>query len=334
MAVAMLAAGGGAYHLATRASGPPAATPPPATHRVAISAGPMPLTASATVTVPETSIKVRENPADPVWLSTAYDTVGDGPTNHAAYVRDPKTGEFAFFGNYQMPVASPGGAFLASLPGTNLDAIEANTLRLVDRARGEDVQLRVAGKPGVVTDLQWNEDQRLVLTIWDDRENGRTLGFVIVDAATKAVTVGKTPGGGVYSWAGPDHVIHQTADHTVRVLDLAGREVRSFRNVGELHPVGVAPVAGYGEVFSTACPPPDTGVCLWDAVTGAREAVVPIAAGARFDGWLDERHYLAVVTAGRKSKVVMVDLAGKAVRTLAEGPAGELERIALWFTRR
>ncbi|GAA3445054.1 hypothetical protein [Planomonospora venezuelensis] len=49
-------------------------------------------------------------------------------------------------------------------------------------------------------------------------------------------------------------------------------------------------------------------------------------------GWLSTEHLLATRKGKKVSEIVMLDLTGRAVRVLADGPAAELDKITLWYT--
>ncbi|MEU4223340.1 serine/threonine-protein kinase [Nonomuraea sp. NPDC026600] len=299
----------------------------------------IPTTATTTAKIPETKITLHENPADPVWVSSAYGALllGEGAP---AYVRDAKTGTFEYFGNFQQPTVSPHGTYVAALSTTTLNRTDYNTIRLVTTATGEDVELRTADKPGDTIGTTWNADGRhLLMTIYTGKTDLRTMaGFVIVDAATKTVRSRLTAGGykGGYSW-GPDAstLMRQERDGAISFVGLDGTVIRSFRGMGDLMHRSAATLRIGTEtatVFSTACPGKPRDVCLWDVVTGTRKAVVPGDENTTFSGWLDSEHILALVTKGGTTRVVLVGLDGKIKRLLAEGPAKQLKAISLWYS--
>ncbi|MFC7107839.1 hypothetical protein ACFQQB_50090 [Nonomuraea rubra] len=129
MAALVLVAGGAAYAL-TRAPGEQAAQavtpsperPVPSSERSMPSPGrsapspersahtpaePMRTSSTATVRLPGWSIKVHDNPDDPLWVSSVFGAADDPVVGNPAYVRDPASGTFTFFGNLQTPVVSP-----------------------------------------------------------------------------------------------------------------------------------------------------------------------------------------------------------------------------------
>ncbi|WP_166427236.1 hypothetical protein [Nonomuraea mesophila] len=118
------------------------------------------------------------------------------------------------------------------------------------------------------------------------------------------------------------------------MLALDGEELRAFSDVGEVAPGGVART-NLGAVFATKCPNNSRNICFWDEASGDRKGVARLPEGGSFNGWMDERHFLATVPGGGgNADVVLMDLTGRPVRTLAGGPAAELADIPLWFTRK
>ncbi|MEU6795197.1 serine/threonine-protein kinase [Nonomuraea wenchangensis] len=332
----VLAAGGATYLLkqipSERTAQSTVATPSPK-RSVHTLSGPMRTSSTATVRLPDSAIKVHDNPEDPLWVSSAFVATPDA----VAYTRDPKSGQLTYFGSFQTPVVSPGGAYVAAVAVGILSRAEFSTLRLVTRRTGEDVRIRITDKPGDIGEIRWSDDERLLLTVFEgEGKSRRATGFIEVDPATRVVTVRDVPGGGPgpYAWGPGDTVLHQSEDGAVRFHDLKGAELRSFTGVGDLLAVNVVTSPRYGTVFTTRCPPPGRDLCLWDAGTGVRAAEVPLGDGHAFDGWLDHDHYLATTSGGGVTKVVMVDLKGKAVRTLAEGPTKEFDDVTLWLTAR
>ncbi|MFI6709138.1 protein kinase [Nonomuraea sp. NPDC050478] len=306
---------------------------PPAPQRV--SSGSMSTGSTTTSTLPGTGVELHENPADPIWASSYYG--GFAEADFPAYVRDPRSGTFQRFGSFQIPVVSPGGRYVAALPVSNLDVTDHNTLRLVDRGTGEDVTLRTAGKPGLTLDPAWTADGgRLLLTLRAGPDEQRTVGFVVVDPAAKSVQTRRTDFGGEagYGW-GPDGstLVTQGGDGAIRYVGLDGRVLRTFTGKGALIRGGVAGTTA-GRVFTTTCREGSRDVCLWDAATGERKAVIPPAKGMVFNGWLDRSHFLATVIGREKGRLVLGGMDGEAVRVLAEGPADQLNQISVWFTPR
>ncbi|WP_162794831.1 hypothetical protein, partial [Nonomuraea lactucae] len=310
-------------------------------------ARPMPTTSTTRTTIPGTHITLHENPADPVWATSAYGALGDGAP---AQVRDPKSGEFRYFGNFQQPMVSPDGGYVVALSTVSYVRTDYNTIRLVTRATGEDVELRTADKPRVTGSPVWNIDgHRLLMSVYND-DTRETTGFLLVDAATKQVRthLADTGGKSGYLW-GPDPatLMRQDRDGTISIVGLDGRVVRSFQKKGTLLRTSAAalligtastPASTPASasvpttVFATTCPGGSRDACLWDAATGARKAVVPLDAHTAFNGWLDDRHFLATITKGATTRLALVGLDGRTRRVLAEGPAKEFGQVSVVYT--
>ncbi|GLW07970.1 hypothetical protein Misp01_31000 [Microtetraspora sp. NBRC 13810] len=332
--VAVLLAGGAAVYAGTAERSGPVARQ---TVAAVVQQRPMAARSTTTVRIPGTEITLHENPADGLWVSAYYDRRTEGGGD-PSYVRDRSSGRFAFFGSFQEPVVSPGGVYVASLSYTRLTRTDHDTVRITEPAARRDVELVTVTKPATTFGARWSPDGRLLLlTVYVRSANdSASRGFVIVDPATGTVrTVPAADGDPTeYVWA-PDGsgVLHQTADGGVRLHDLDGRVLREFRDVGELKTVNGVTTAR-GALFTTTCPGGSRDVCLWDVATGRRNATVPLAWNTTFHGWMDDRHLLATVREGEDAEMVLLGLDGRAVRTLATGPARELDKVPLWFTRR
>ncbi|MEV0386952.1 serine/threonine-protein kinase [Nonomuraea sp. NPDC050643] len=305
----------------------PSAAPAPPTPRP----GTLATASAAEVKVPDTKITLHENPADPVWVSSYVDR--RGVNGDPSYIRDPKTGAFEFFGAWQEPITSPGGGYVASLPVTRVNQSGYETLVLRDRTTGKAGEIRTVDKPGTLFFPRWSGDgKRLLATV---TENDKAVGFAIVDAAARSVTVTRAQGGeGAFMWsADGDALLQAGTEDAVRVLDLAGRPLRVLRGVGELVRVDASRTP-LGAVFATKCDDKSANICFWDEKSGERKGIARLAKGVSFHGWLDERHFLATVPHGADAELVMMDPGGRTVRTLADGPAAQVREISLWFTRR
>ncbi|MFC4115790.1 serine/threonine-protein kinase [Nonomuraea zeae] len=294
--------------------------------------GPLAPTSVSELRLPDTRVTLHENPADPVWVSSYHDQRSG--TAYPSYTRDQAKGTFAFFGNFDEPIVSPGGGYVASLSATRFRRTDFETIRLRDRATGRDRDLRTVDKPATLFSPLWSEDgRRLLATIM---EGDRALGFVVVDPVAGSVEVTRVAGDrkNTYAWgSGGDSVLHQAPGGAVQALDMHGRALRAHPGVGELLPGGAADTT-FGTVFTTKCFDNSRNICLWDEQSGARKGVIRLPKGAAFRGWLDEGHFLATRSAGANTDVVLMDANGRAVRVLADGPAAEIDKVVLWFTRR
>ncbi|MER7618502.1 hypothetical protein [Nonomuraea wenchangensis] len=287
--------------------------------------------------IPETGITLHENPDDSVWVSSYHDRRPG--RERASWVRDPATGAFAFFGDMQEPIVSPGGGYVASLPVARMVRTDFETVVLRDRVTGWSGEVRTVDKAATLLFPAWSEDgRRLLATALDtSRRPAVSLGFVVLDAARRSVTFSPVQGGGDQpcGWS-PDGggVLRPTAGGGLRAYDLSGRPLRTFTEVGKPLRDGAARTT-LGTVFATTCPKRTGRVCYWDVRTGAARGETRLPEGGGFNGWLDDGHFLGTVPGRGKSRaVVMMDLKGKVVRTLAEGPADEIEDVVLWYTRR
>ncbi|MEO3788772.1 protein kinase [Nonomuraea sp. B10E15] len=318
--------------LLTRPSPPPVTSAglPPAPR-----SGPMPPTSVSELELPDTGITVHENPADPVWVSSYHDH-RKGRTG--SYVRDPATRRFAFFGSLEEPIVSPGGGYVASLSSIRLQRTDFETIRLREVATGRDRDLRTVDKPATLFWPAWSPDgRRLLATVVEPGEPARAVGFAVVDpvAGTVRVTRVAVAGQPRYAWgADARSVVYGAPGGVVKVLALDGKELRAFPDVGEVAAGGVARMS-LGAVFATKCPDNTRNICFWDEASGDRKGVARLPEGGSFNGWMDGRHFLATVPGGGgNTDVVLMDATGRPVRTLADGPAAELDDVALWFTRK
>ncbi|MGN9838072.1 serine/threonine-protein kinase [Nonomuraea sp. H19] len=311
---------------------PPAAAASPPAPRP----GPLALTSTSELKIPDTKITLYENPADPVWVSSYHDQRKNA--DFSSYVRDPATGEFGFFGTLQEPLVSPGGGYVISLPGTRLRRADFEFIKLRDRVTGRDEQIRTVDKPATLHRPMWSDDgRRLLASVYDpDQKPSRLLGFALLDPVTRSFKVVKADdgGAGAYVWGSDGaSVLHGAPGGAVRVLGLDGRLLRTFSGVGELLEVSVAHTS-IGTVFATTCPDNGGNICLWDEASGGKKGVIPLPKGRGFHGWLDGSHFLATVRRGGNTDVVLMDRRGRVARKLADGPSTEIDRVALWFTRK
>ncbi|MGJ6965193.1 serine/threonine protein kinase [Streptosporangium sp. G11] len=342
LAALALAAASGVAVLAVRAAGTeePAkvvaggteGTPsPPA--RPAI--GTMPTTSTTDLRLPGTKITLRENPADPERVTSYRDSRGEA-NGSPVYLRRGDTSEFKFVGTFMTALAAPGGARVAVNPDYKPPE-EFDLIRVVDPAGGPETRIRTVDTPLKTYSPRWDRNgTRILLTIYEGLdEEQRSRGFVIVDVISGTARVARVPGDdhrSDYLWgADSASVIHSGPDGSVRFYRLDGTLLRTVPKVGELVRDDVRDTS-LGKVFTTRCHDRPRDACLWDATTATREAVVPIKKGMTFNGWLGDRHFLGTVTERKTTKVVMLDLRGKIVRVLADGPAAELREISLYYT--
>ncbi|MEV5558581.1 hypothetical protein AB0L44_33425 [Nonomuraea wenchangensis] len=122
----------------------------------------------------------------------------------ASWVRDPATGAFAFFGDMQEPIVSPGGGYVASLPVARMVRTDFETVVLRDRVTGWSGEVRTVDKPATLLFPAWSEDgRRLLATALDtSRRPAVSLGFVVLDAARRSVTFSPVQGAATSRSAG------------------------------------------------------------------------------------------------------------------------------------
>ncbi|MBG0830584.1 protein kinase [Planomonospora sp. ID67723] len=304
--------------------------------------GTMAPVATTAVRIPGTGITLREDRRDP-WRVTSYQDNREYPAWGPSHVRATGGDAFERLGGRHHAVVSPGGSYVAISPEIKADFSDFDRIRIVDRSSGQETTVQTVRRPEQTRFPRWSPDgSRLLLTVLETvgwEEVGRDAGFVIVDAASRRARLVRVADDGdgprPYAW-GPDGttVVQRAPGGSVDVRNLDGTLVRTLRSVGEATPDDVA-VTSVGAVVTTICPDKSGNVCLWDYVTGAKKATVPIAKGAVFGGWLGERNLLAVRPRGKDRKeVVMIDLRGDTVRVLADGPAAEIDGITLRYTLR
>ncbi|MGW3344817.1 protein kinase domain-containing protein [Nonomuraea rubra] len=315
---------------------PPPEPEPPAPKPVVLpvpSAGAMPATSVSELKLPGTGITLHENPADPIWVSSYHDQRPD--QGLTSYVRDPATGSFAFFATFQEPIVSPGGGYVASLSSGRYADTSYESIWLRDRATGQDRHVRTVDKPATLWRPSWSADGRRWLATVMTTDN-QALGFAVVDPVAGSVKIVDVTDAreAEYVWgADGKSVLYQSRSGVVGELDLSGKPLRTFTGVGELVAGGAAQTA-LGTVFTTTCTDKGGNICHWDARSGERKATTRLPKGVGFRGWLDERHFLATETGAKSMDVLLMDVNGRTVRTLATGPRSDLDKVVLWFTRR
>ncbi|GII00481.1 serine/threonine-protein kinase [Planobispora takensis] len=325
------ASGGGTAERGTAA--------PPAQRRTG---GTMAAESTTSVRIPGTEITLRENPADS-WRVTSYEDNREVTSSGPPFVRARDGDAFEKFEGRNDLVVSPGGSFFVVSPHFKTDFFDFDQIRIVDRATGGQSVVRTVRRPAQSRYPRWSPDGSRVLlttfeTVGPHQLIGRSTGFTIVDAATRSARFVAVADDNdqpyIYAW-GPDGttVVQQAPGGAVRVRNLDGSLVRTLRSVGQATWDDVA-VTPLGTVVTTVCPDKSGNICLWDYVTGAKKATVPLPEGTDFAGWLGERNLLGIRSRGKDREVVMLDLQGRAVRVLAEGPATAMDQIDLTYTAR
>lgn len=290
---------------------------------------PVAYAASADVVLPGTRVTARENPADPVRV-TSY-TFGT-----SAYVRGSKG--FTKQASYKEITVAPKGAMALAVPTSYRDGYDS--VALVDPATGRGTRIRTVKKPLVAQYVHWTRDaKKAVMTV--ERKNGtawETAGFVVVDVAAKTartVIVAGVDKAARFRWSSDDTDVIAEYRGGTRFYRQSGQVRRTLAKTGR--PAGGEDAfSPSGRGLMTWCPSTYTEhVCVWDRTSGKLAAKVPNLRPKTLWGWWDEKHVIAVVPNGSAYRAVLVDLKGKVVRALADiSTADWNNRIYLSYTRR
>ncbi|GIH91854.1 serine/threonine-protein kinase [Planobispora siamensis] len=330
-----LAAGGLVTARLLAADDPPSSSPstsPPSS--AALVTPPAMAAEPATRTpVPGSGVTLHEAPSDGMWVSAYQDRrTKDAPW----FLRDPRSGAFqAVVEPRQEMEAAPGGRAVASLSALRLFTLDYDRVHIEDRASGDSYDIRTVDRPLFTGGLSWNrEGTRVLLTVHAEaRDDAPRVGFVVVDPAGRTARVTRMPATGhPYMW-GPESgtVMQRGPGGAALVHGLDGTLRRTIPGVGDLLWGGAVATAGGGR-FLTACPDAPKDTCVWDYRSGTREARLRTGERTTVHGWLGAEHLLATRKGRKVSEVVMLDLSGKAVRVLADGPAAEIDKISMWYT--
>jgi predicted Ser/Thr protein kinase len=340
LAAAGLLAGGLLTARFLAADGPPSS---PVPSSPPVPAAPPTMAAASTTDTPlaDTGITLHENPADGIWVSSYQDwrENPDGSTKGLpGFLRDPRTGAFQPAGALRVTVAAPGGGLAASLSNSRMIASDHDRITITDRASGASYDIRTVDRPLITFDPAWSVDgTRILLTVYEEAgDDAPSVGFVVVDPVARTAHITRMPAAGPhpYVWGvEPGTVMHRGSGGAVRVHGLDGRPLRTLPGVGDLHPGG-AVAAPAGGLFLTSCPDGPGDTCVWTYPSGTRRARLRTGGRTAVQGWLGAEHLLAVRRGEKTSEVVMLDLSGRTVRVLADGPARDIGEIALWYTPR
>ncbi|MFJ2029099.1 hypothetical protein [Streptosporangium sp. NPDC087985] len=283
---------------------------------------------SADVALPDTRVTVRENPADPLKI-TSY-TLGN-----VAYLR--RNNGFAKQTGYQEITVGPKGNMALAVPTSYSEGHDSVLLADLVANRGSRIQ--TVAKPFIAKFAHWSRNGgKAVLTV--QQRTGTvwaTTGFVIVDATAKTartVTVQGVDRAARFRWS-PDGV-DVVADYQggTRFYGQDGAVRRTLAKTGI--PAGGEDVfSPSGNVLMTWCPATYIEhVCLWDRTSGKLAAKVNVQPKALL-GWWDDRHFIAVVAGGNAYRAAVVDLQGKATRVLADISAEDWNnKVYLSYTSR
>nr|WP_062331436.1 serine/threonine-protein kinase [Herbidospora sakaeratensis] len=323
----LLAVGVTAAVVLTRPDAPAAAPPPAPVPVVApVVARPMAATATDEVEIEPLGITLHENPADGLWVSAYEDSRGDGESH--SYVRDPDTGAFTSAGPLAEARVSPGGQFVAVFPGLRLLTPDSDYVQITDRHTGTTREVDTVPRPELGRHPAWSADgSTLLITMGGPEEGDPVTGFVLVDAVkgTSAVVRVAIGGGEPFLWGPEEGTLARETGGTTTVYTLTGQVVTELAGTGDLH-------ATRDGLLLTGCA--DRRLCLLDAATGAERRRFPLARGLSVGGWLDDDHVMATRRGDDRFEVVLLDLDGKQVRLLAEGPEAVFDDMRIFWTTR
>ncbi|MFC4059628.1 TolB family protein [Planomonospora corallina] len=287
--------------------------------------------APADIRLPGTSVTVREETTDPARV-TAYSLKG------AAYLRRG-AGFVKRSGDTEVTVA-PKGARALAVAASYRDGYDS--VVLIDVATGKGTRIRTVDKPLVANSVRWARTaDKAVLTVRRKTASGwATTGFVIVDATARTarqVTAEGVDPAAVFRWSPDGTELVSGHRGGTRFHGPDGSVRRTLTGTGT--PVGGEDAfSPSGRRLATWCPSSYAEhVCVWERTTrgaaglAARVNVRPESLW----GWWDEKHLVAVLASGGTRRVVLVDLTGRTVRTLAALPAADWEKkIYLSYTRK
>ncbi|MFC4058158.1 serine/threonine-protein kinase [Planomonospora corallina] len=341
LAAAGLLAGGLLAFRLLPADGPPAPSPVPSSPPVPLAPPTMAAVSTTETRLAGTGITLRENPADEIWVSSYQDWRDnpDGKTKALpGFLRDPRTGAFQRAGALRVTVAAPGGRLAASLSNSSVVASDYDRITITDRTSGASYDIRTVDRPLITFNPSWSDDgTRILLTVYAEvRKDAPSVGFVVVDPVARTARITRMPAAGPhpYVWGvEPGTVLHRGSGGAVRVHRLDGRPLRTVPGVGDLHRGGAVTAPG-GGLFLTSCPDAPRDTCVWNYPSGTRRARIRTGERTEVRGWLGAEHLMAVRRGEKTSEVVMLDLSGKTVRVLADGPASDIDMIDLWYTSR
>jgi hypothetical protein len=158
----------------------------------------------------------------------------------------------------------------------------------------------------------------------------------LAGAELSGVRVASAPEGVQWAWP-PAWRVEQTADGW-QTLRLAGAEKGHEVSSGETGP-GRGAGGWHKAPYQASLPAETAEIALSRRVYPAMFEPNPTV--PRYPRPLSavfrphpHDHFLATTSGGGVTKVVMADLKGKVVRTLAEGPTKEFDDVTVWLTAR
>ncbi|MFD1117746.1 hypothetical protein ACFQ3A_25575, partial [Sphaerisporangium aureirubrum] len=309
---------GGQAGVASRPADP-GATPPPATRQIKL---------------PDSTITVHENDADPIKL-TAYSL----DYGKQVYIRHRGENVFLRTRSYFEYIVSDDGR-MALATKTLYTRDHYSTVALVDRADNRSSTIKIAKAPVYPIYPQWSPDGTKVLVSLNKAvgDSSEGWGFAIVDIARKRAKVvhitEKDVGRWSYFWRGDGQAVGTWAikgsTERIRFYDLNGTVLQTLLDVGSPLTVEGDDVSPAGTQFMTSCTGTDE-ICVWSA-NGEERARIPFAS-ERLIGWYDEWHIAGWRKTDDGYEAVVFDFKGQVSRLLATAKAGEYKKQYLRYTR-
>ncbi|MBB3731867.1 WD40 repeat domain-containing protein [Nonomuraea dietziae] len=238
-------------------------------------------------------------------------------------------------GYFDVAVA-PKGHRVAGLPENPKGRYDS--VAIIDAAAQQTTTVRTSKLPFRTTIAYWSASgSKLALTV--EKTDGKKwlpVGFATADVrakAAKVVLLKDLSKDAVFQWT-PDgrHLMSSYRDG-VRFYRPDGKVVRTLPGVGS-DIGGETAFSPSGKLLGTFCPARYyESFCTWDLATGKLRNRVDIAVEGSY-GWWDDKHLLAAVKGGSGYQMVVVDLKGNVVRTVADisSSAWKKDEVYLSYT--
>ncbi|GAA1697178.1 hypothetical protein GCM10009733_110410 [Nonomuraea maheshkhaliensis] len=269
----------------------------------------------------DASVTLHEHPDDGVRLVSYLGSGG----KYSGYARRPG-GEFKEMGNYEQPLLSPGGDWVALNPMLKFQTSELDQIRFVRMSTGESFVVSTVKKPLQGLTPVWSRDGgRLLVSVYNQDKEQRLVGFVVIELATRKAVHVETEytdnSSLAYNFAPDGTIVRGFWDGKnsgIEFYDMSGEVTKTMHWVGL--PRGGEWFSPSGKRLATVCPN-GKELCVWDLASGARQATVAFGDDkGSFLGWFNEKH-LMVQDPGKKKntqQIRIIDLTGKAKRVLAD----------------
>ncbi|SDG92112.1 serine/threonine-protein kinase [Nonomuraea jiangxiensis] len=301
-------------------------TTPPATPTITSEHTAAPLAkvekkATADVELPAIGVTLHEHPNDPVRVASYLESSG----TYTSYARD-RSGAFKAVSTTEQPAVAPGGDWVALNPMIKFQSSEVDQIKFTRLSTGESFVVSTVRRPLQTMIPVWSRDGgKLLLSVYDDSEQRRLVGFVVVDVTTRKAVYVETEylddASLNYVFA-PDGTISRGywdgKRGGIEFYDMSGQVTKTMHWVGL--PRGSDWFAPDGKRFATLCPS-GKEFCVWDLRTGARRATVPLGdPGGHFLGWFNDQHLMMQDPGKKKGTQVIkvIDLSGATQRVLAD----------------